>query len=238
MQRYFIETHENVIFGDDYFHIKQVMRMKKDDQIEVCRFGTCELVKITEISDQVHFEVIKKLAINKPNAHVTLIQGLGKSDKQEIVTKYATQFGVSEIIFVPMKRSIATYDNKDIDKKIDRYRKIALESSRLAHRDDVPRITYHKKLEDIKFNQKHRLIAYEAEQQTVLVNAIKNLKKDDSIALFIGPEGGIDEKEILYLYSLGFVSVSLGKRILQTEIACLYALSVIDAFLDDANENI
>ncbi|PKK86864.1 MAG: hypothetical protein CVV63_03275 [Tenericutes bacterium HGW-Tenericutes-8] len=235
MQRYFLDNNEDFIVGEDYFHIKQVMRMKPQDEIEVCKKDGCYLVQISEISDKVYFHIIKPLNANQPLIHITLIQGLGKSDKQEIVCKYATQFGVSEIIFVPMQRSIAKYDDKSIDKKMDRLKKIALEAARLAHRDEVPEVTYLEDIKKIKNNFDHRFIAYENTKETTFLDKVLKLRHHERIALVIGPEGGIDEKELSYLKTQGFTTVGLGNRVLQTEIASLYALSVIDAFMQTIN---
>jgi len=176
MQRYFLDNNEDFIVGEDYFHIKQVMRMKPQDEIEVCKKDGCYLVQISEISDKVYFHIIKPLNANQPLIHITLIQGLGKSDKQEIVCKYATQFGVSEIIFVPMQRSIAKYDDKSIDKKMDRLKKIALEAARLAHRDEVPEVTYLEDIKKIKNNFDHRFIAYENTKETTFLDKVLKLR--------------------------------------------------------------
>lgn len=235
MQRYFIEHTGDFIDGEDYFHIKQVMRMKVKDEVEVCRNKKCYKVAIAEISDKVYFNVLSPLIPNITSAHITLIQGLGKSDKQEIVCKYATQFGVSEIIFVPMIRSIAKYDEKTQDKKMDRLQKIALEAARLSHRDDVPKVMYLSDLKKHKFDYDHKWLAYENDKKETLFDKVLKVNKGDRIALIIGPEGGIDESELGLLKENGFITIGLGNRILQTEIAALYPLSVIDAYLQTRN---
>lgn len=235
MQRYFLDDDSLTIGGEDYFHIKQVMRMKPQDQIEVCIKDQCYLVSIKSITDKVYFDIIEPLKKNTPMVEITLIQGLGKSDKQEIVCKYATQFGVSNIIFVPMQRSIAKYDDKSLDKKLDRLQKIATEAARLAHRDNVPNITYVDDIKKIKHTFDKGFIAYENTKDDTLWDKVEKLHQHERLALVVGPEGGIDEKELTFLLEQGYITVGLGSRILQTEIASLYALSVIDAFMQTKN---
>ena len=78
MQRYFLDDDSLTIGGEDYFHIKQVMRMKPQDQIEVCIKDQCYLVSIKSITDKVYFDIIEPLKKNTPMVEITLIQGLGK----------------------------------------------------------------------------------------------------------------------------------------------------------------
>ena len=63
----------------------------------------------------------------------------------------------------------------------------------------------------------------------------EKLHQHERLALVVGPEGGIDEKELAFLLEQGYITVGLGSRILQTEIASLYPLSVIDAFMQTKN---
>ena len=63
----------------------------------------------------------------------------------------------------------------------------------------------------------------------------ENLTLSDSfnkIAIVVGPEGGFSDDEVKYLVSQGFKNISLGKRILRSETASMYALSVIANYLE------
>lgn len=232
MQRYFLNNLDQ-IQKDDCHHIKHVMRMKTGDEIEVCDLkGQCFLANLRLENDSVYYD--RKAVLNTSHRanHITLIQGIGKGDKNEFVIKYATQFGVDHIIFVEMKRSISKIDQPTWDKKKDRYRSIAEESARLAHRNLVPEISFltHLKLLDMRFD--HRFVAFENDRNTPFVDKIAAIKAKESIALLIGPEGGIDDSEMALLSDKSFVSIGLGERILQTEVACLYGLSLLDALLE------
>src|SRR5690606_16440842 len=153
-------------------------------------------------------------------------QGLPKHPKGEAVCKYATLFGASEIRFVPMVRSISKPDNEA--NKLKRMELIAKEAAELAHRFDIPKISFETSLKTIDWKSfTHILIADENEKTLTLPNALPSLKTDDHIAIVIGPEGGISDQERTYFESLPAKMVSLGKRILPTELASLYALTYI-----------
>jgi 16S rRNA (uracil1498-N3)-methyltransferase len=232
MQRYFLNEH-NQIQAEDIHHIRHVMRMKTNDEVEVCdTTGACFLVKLTVDSTQVSFTIITLIeTVHKTNS-ITLIQGIGKGDKNEFVVKYATQFGVDTIVFVEMKRSISKMDPLTWDKKKDRYEKIAQESARLSHRNTVPKVVFIESLKHLHTPFDHAFVAYENDRKTTFLDKIHEIKPNESIALLVGPEGGIDELEMALLKDKRFISVGLGNRILQTEVACLYGLSIIDGILE------
>lgn len=233
MQRYFLNGDDNQINKDDAHHIKNVMRMKIGDQIEVCYDNKrCYLATITDITDVITFNKEKELISTNKKPSITLVQGLPKSDKAEIVTKYGTQFGVSKIIFTEMTYSIAKMDEKKDNKKIERLQKIAIESARLAHRNDYPQIIFEKNIKKIDYSNSLVFLAYEQEKTRSILDVLKKSNDHKNIVLIIGPEGGISPKELEYFEGLGAYSISLGDRIMQTEIAAIYALSVIDAFCE------
>ncbi|MCD4826573.1 MAG: RNA methyltransferase [Acholeplasmataceae bacterium] len=227
-QRYFLSKNDfenKIITSDDKHHILRVMRMKTDDQIEVCYQQICYLSKL-KISDQdISFETLNRLE-KRHSVDMTLIQGLPKGNKLDIVCKYATMFGVSNIMFVQMDRSIAK--EKNSDNKIKRLHLIAKEAAELAHRFDVPEISFFKSLKDIAFNSFDViLLADENEKTKMLKDVIKTEDLHKKIALIIGPEGGITDGERVFFNQKNAHMISLGDNILPTEIAAIYALSYI-----------
>lgn len=225
MQRYFLSSFTREITGPDAHHIIKVMRMTSGDEVIVCHAGRCFLVEL-EIKDNRVFYVEKEELKKQTEPKITLIQGLPKHPKGETVCKYATLFGASEIIFVPMVRSIAKPDNEA--NKLKRMELIAKEAAELAHRFDVPKISFQSSLKSIDWkNFTTILLADENEKTMTLPKALPNLLETDHIALIIGPEGGIADQERTYFESLSAKMVSLGSRILPTELASLYALTYI-----------
>jgi 16S rRNA (uracil1498-N3)-methyltransferase len=225
-QRYFIEDHafeHKLITGNDAHHIIKVMRMKPNDQMIVCNNNICHMVHITKIDQHVEFAIDEKMP-SKEIFDVTLIQGLPKGSKIDIVTKYATIFGVSKIIFVEMNRSISK--EKNVDNKLKRLETIAKEAAELAHRSNVPSIEFIKTLKEINMKDfKWILVADENEKTTHLTDIISKAHIKEKTALIIGPEGGITDQERNFFKDQKSHFISLGDNILPTEIASLYALS-------------
>ncbi len=172
---------------------------------------------------------------------ITLLQGLPKGDKLDLIVQKATELGAYRVLTVEMERSVAKADKADkADKKTVRLQRVALEAAKQSGRAHVPEVlstcTFTKALsflDDEGFDAV--FVAWEEEKTQGLFGAMqaaveaqthggKPLKK---IALIIGPEGGISGREYDLLKRHGAACCTLGKRILRTETAGLCALSVM-----------
>ena len=117
-------------------------------------------------------------------------------------------------------------------KKIDRWQRIAEVAAKQSKRDLIPQIKSLTTIKEICKNVANYdiiLVGYEKENKTTLKEVLKKLRNinKSNIAIIIGPEGGIESKEITSLEQIGAKCVSLGKRILRTETAGLVMLSNI-----------
>lgn len=234
MQRYFLKEDTGLFSKDDTHHIINVMRMRSGEKAIVCHNGVCHIVNIVIENKTAKYEKIS-LIKNTKKTNISLLQGLLKKDKQEFVIKYATLFGVKEIIFAPFKRTIKK--DFEFDKYTDRFYKIAKDASKTSHRNDIPNITYYDDLKDITFkNYKKILLFYENENNFNIEASLKEISINDNILIIIGPEGGIDEEEIKYFKNLGADILSLGKNIYTAESASLPAISIINYLIFRSNE--
>ncbi|KXZ40086.1 16S rRNA (uracil1498-N3)-methyltransferase [Alkalithermobacter thermoalcaliphilus JW-YL-7 = DSM 7308] len=227
-----------IIEGEDVKHISKVLRYGVKDKIEVCDKNNneyiCEIIDITKTD--VTLKILQKVSINRePNVKLTVYQGLPKGQKLDIIIQKLTEIGVSEIVLVTTKRSVAKIDEKKEDKKLDRWQRIAYEAAKQSKRGIIPKIkgplTLKQSLEDMK-NNDINIVAYENESENKLKNIIKNINVS-SIGIFIGPEGGFDEEEIEKLKSENVKCVGLGPRILRTETASIVLASILLYELSD-----
>ncbi len=214
------------ILGEDVNHIANVLRMKKEDEVQICNQETGEnyITKIISFSkDEIECEIVKKIIETvESNVDITLFQGIPKFDKMELIIQKNTEVGVKKIVPVLMERTVVKLDEKTANKKIERWQKIAEVAAKQSMRDIIPEIENIIKLQDItKQDYDEVLVAYENEEKNMLKQELKKLQGKDryKIAIVIGPEGGISEKEIEILKNMGASFVSLGKRILRTETA-------------------
>ena len=158
--------------------------------------------------------------------HITLFQGIPKFEKMELIIQKNTEVGVNNIVPVIMERTVVKLDEKVASKKLDRWQKIAEIAAKQSMRDIIPNVKSIIKTKEIDVDMYDVvLVAYENEEHNMLKAELKKLesqnKQEYNIAIVIGPEGGISEKEIELLDEKNVKFVSLGKRILRTETAGL-----------------
>ena len=239
MHRFFVNP-SNIsdsiyIDGTDVNHIKNVLRLKCGEEVNVCDGQNNEyLCKLTDISpDKVYLDIISKgVCENEPRFNITLYQGLPKSDKMEYIIQKCVELGVTRIVPVAAKRSVVKL--KDDAKKVSRWQKIAHEAAKQCQRGILPEVTvvmtFKEAMDDLSKNDLS-FMPYENERQTSLREVL--LDKDvKTIGFFIGPEGGLDETEIAKADEMNIPTVSLGKRILRTETAPIACLSAVMYELD------
>ena len=232
-----IEEKKIIILNDDVNHIKNVLRLNILDNIEVCNKDTgdnynCQISNIS--NNQIECEIINKMdSITEGNVKIDVYQGLPKFDKMEFIIQKGTELGVTNFIPVKFNRCIVKIDKKDEEKKLSRWQKISEVASKQSGRDIIPnieKIVGVKDICDIINKYDIVLLAYEQEKDNYIKNElekIKNTKMSFNIAIVIGPEGGIEEKEVEILKNAGAKVISLGKRILRTETVCMQMVSII-----------
>lgn len=224
MQRYFLRN-ELVFDEEDKHHILRVMRMKKGDRIEAVLDSKVYLLEITNTLPFEH-TIIEEYAEDK-ELNITLLYCLPKGEKLELVVQKATELGVKEIILVQSSRCVAKYKQNDFEKKLNRLNKIALEAAEQSKRNTLPiikDIIDYKKINSYKFD--HAFIAYEKEDDKSLYEKLSEIKNGQSIAFLVGAEGGFSLEEVEYAIKSGYNSISLGKRILRSETAAIFCMSV------------
>jgi 16S rRNA (uracil1498-N3)-methyltransferase len=196
----------------------------------VVYYAVIQAIDQDEVVCELQYEVKKNVELP---IKVAIAQGLPKSDKFELVIQKTTELGVQELIPVTSERSIIKLDAKKEGKKLERYQKIAKEASEQSHRMKIPTIQPVMSVSElIKYSQSftYKCLAYEATTEADehnLSTILHEVKEGDSLLVFIGPEGGISEKELERLVDNGFTIVSLGRRILRTETAPIFLMSAV-----------
>lgn len=246
MSRYFVNSSqidENriTIIGEDYQHLKKVLRTVKGDVITVCCDGYDFCAEVYEVTNDYISTIIidKKQNLTEARLKVTLYQGLPKADKMELIVQKCIELGVSEIVPVITERCITKINtSKDAQNKVSRWQKIALEAAKQCNRGIIPKIGM-----PIKFNEAINLastmdlsvIPYEKESATGFNAVVSNCSDITTASIFIGPEGGFTEQEIQFAESQGVRKITLGPRILRTETAGMVALSLMMYELGDVS---
>lgn len=236
-----VENETINIIGGDVNHIKNVLRKKEKEKIEICIIGNEEkgIDTISQI-EKIEENCIKcrileyKVSETEGKIQVTIFQGLPKSDKMELVIQKSVELGVYEIYPTEMKRCIVKLKEQEANKKIARWQKISEVAAKQSGRNIIPQIKEKvniKQVCNLVKDYDKLIVAYEEEKENSLKSELKSIKSKDKenikIAILVGPEGGIDLEEIEELSKAGAVIVTLGKRILRTETVALNVLSNI-----------
>ena len=190
------------IIGEDVNHIKNVLRKKVDDEIIICNVDEKKdyLSKIDCLTEKsIECKIIQELNLNtESNIKVTILQGLPKSDKMELVIQKSVELGVFNIIPTEMKRCVVKLNEKEKNKKVQRWQKISEVAAKQSGRGIIPKIENIESLKNICSLCKNYdivLVAYENEKNNTLKNELTklknklNLSKNINIAVLIGPEG-------------------------------------------------
>ncbi|MCR4617861.1 MAG: 16S rRNA (uracil(1498)-N(3))-methyltransferase [Lachnospiraceae bacterium] len=230
------------ITGPDVNHIKNVLRMKPGEELNVSNGADgkeyrCAILEMTEDMVNLELRFIRDDGNELP-VNVTLYQGLPKADKMELIIQKCVELGVNRIVPVSMKRCVVKLDEKKSASKISRWQAIAESAAKQSKRGIIPEIAPVKSFADaikeaadcdVKFLP-YEMADSDAMDKTRL--ALGGIKQGQSISVFIGPEGGFDEDEIEKARAAGMEIITLGKRILRTETAGMTVMSWIMLYTD------
>jgi 16S rRNA (uracil1498-N3)-methyltransferase len=210
-----------------------VLRLKPGDEIVVLDdSGTEYDVTLTTacLPETVGQVTGQRPARGEPAAHISLFQSLLAREKFEWVLQKATEVGVTSFVPVLTERSIVRAKLIE-ERKLDRWRRILVEAAEQSQRGQIPKLD-----QAVAFDEAlprlsdfdRAIVAAPSEEATSIRQALEGLPaKAGSVALLIGPEGGLTEEEVSRARQCGAVQVSLGPRILRTETAAVVASALV-----------
>ena len=247
MQRFFVEPyqvleeeHRITLTGPDLNHMKNVLRMRIGEDVWISDGSEkeyhCTIEEFQEDSAVLHILYAQESQYELPS-RIYLFQGLPKGDKMELIIQKAVELGAYAVVPVETRRCVVKLDAKKAQKKVTRWQQISESAAKQAKRGIVPEIlpvmSFAQALDYAKdFEQK--LLPYEcAEGIEGTRRILSGIQPGQKVAVFIGPEGGFDEKEVEAAKDAGFQVLTLGRRILRTETAGMMLLSVLGYLLEE-----
>lgn len=220
---------KNYVFieGEDYHHLVNVLRIKKGEKLYiVVDRGERYVGSVKNIDkEKVIVELVEKIYENyEPIFNLYIAQSIPKGKKFENLVRYGTELGVKGFFPLITERTIVKL-NKE---KIERMRKIAKEEAQVSKRDKIPYVSEPIKFIDFlnlskKYHKKY--IFWELEKENNIDNA--EISENEDVLVVIGNEGGFSLKEVDLAKESGFISLSLGKRILRSELAPIVIITLI-----------
>jgi len=222
------------ITGQDATHISRVLRLKSGDELVLCDGRGNDYIALIANIDKEKVTVNiteQKKNQNEPLALVTLFQGIPKSDKMDFIIQKCVEIGIMSIVPIITEHVVVKVDQKEaVNKRVERWNKISFEAAKQSERGIVPKIAapmeFHDALHMVG-GKYSAVIPYEKETKVGLKSFIEGIKGEKEIAVFIGPEGGFAESEVREAVKHGAVPVTLGPRILRTETAGIFVLTIL-----------
>lgn len=220
--------------AQDVHHVVDVLRMRAGERIALVTPSRVahEVVLVTVARDGIAGEVVRELPRVR-EFDVTLVQGLAKGSKLELVIEKAVEVGVAAVWPVEFARSVARFDPERAANKGERWRRVAHAAAKQAGRHAVPDVTdpagstgLLERLADFDVV----LVPWEEAGAgapgigEALVAA--GASAQSRVAVVVGPEGGLTEHEVAAFVGAGAIPVTLGDTILRTETAGILSVAL------------
>lgn len=217
------------------YHVARVLRMRAGAPLSVFDGAGREFqAEIVQIAGD---DVMVKLGDQTPSTtesplRITLIQGVSRSERMDWTLQKATELGVAAIAPVLSARSVVRLDDKQAQKKQAHWRGIVVGACEQCGRARLPAVSAPITLRDyLNTVRKEGLRLVLSPSAPGSLAGLTSLPS--KVELLIGPEGGLDDDELLAAQKAGFMPVRLGPRVLRTETAAVVALSVLQALWGD-----
>ena len=220
--------------GDQAHHLANVLRAEPGRVFDVVAGGFLHRAEIISVSDvEVCFTLHEELeAASALPLHLLL--AVFKFDHMEWAIEKATELGVERITPILARRT-EKHLAQAAAKRVERWRRIALEASKQSRRTDIPEIADPIALKSALDQEKSptRILLSETEQQTTLSAVLQaslsptaSAAASQSVAIAIGPEGGWTPEEMSLFTQHQWQPVTLGPRILRAETAAIAAIAI------------
>lgn len=240
MTRFFVDRVEGkrvVLGAEQSHHLIRVLRTRPGERFSVLADGveyTCVLVAV-EQGLAVAEVLCGSPARGEPPVRITLLQGLPKGDKMDTVVQKGTEIGVAEFVPVATSRSVVRLEPRKAQERVRRWQRIAVEAAQQCGRGAVPRVAPVVTWEEAVpqgCRADLAIVPWEEGGES-LKRVLAAATGVRSVAIFIGPEGGLTSEEVDLARRNGARVVSLGPRTLRTETAGLVSAATVLFALGD-----
>jgi 16S rRNA (uracil1498-N3)-methyltransferase len=225
--------------GDQAVHLARVLRATPGQIYDIVANGFLHRAEITSVSEQkvdltLHEELSGEAALP-----LHLLLAVFKFDHMEWAIEKSTELGIARITPILARRT-EKHLAQSSAKRVERWRRIALEASKQSRRTDIPEVADPIALKAALDQEKSptRILLSETEQQTSLAAALEaSLRTTGSeavsqkVAIAIGPEGGWTPEEMSLFIQHAWQPVTLGSRILRAETAAIAAIAIATTHL-------
>lgn len=216
-----------ILTGPHAEHLSLILRARIGQEFDISTGTIVRRGTICEISrDRIEFQLGEEVPAAGAS-NVTVALAIFKFDRMEWAIEKCTELGVAQIIPLISQRS-ESHLVAAAAKRVERWRRIAQQSSEQSRRVSPPEITSPMQLmEFIQIKAPVRILLAEGEQQTALIDVLRYRRSEEAVALACGPEGGWTSAELKLFAETKWAPVSLGKTILRAETAAIAATAIV-----------
>ncbi len=227
------------LIGDELRHLKKVVRLKPGNTLKLFNgkglMAEAEVESIGSSIATLRVKTFYESEVGESALGISLLQGLLKGDKNELIVQKATELGVEAVVFFNAEHSVAKVSGAQAEAKLKRLKRVALEAAKQCGRSILPVIDFKVGLEAAALacgEASCKILFSEVEEERGLkgffmresAGAAANTSR---AALIVGPEGGFSDGETALAVEAGFTPVRIGPRRLRAETAAIVALSLI-----------
>ena len=220
---------------DSSLHLLRVLRLEPGDAVTLFNGDghdyTARLLTAAKRGAEAEITGREPVPRESP-LRITLVQGVARGEKMDLVLQKATELGVDAFTPVVTERTEVKLDAERAEKRMAHWRGVVAAACEQSGRAVLPRLS-----------QPTALSAY-AGAETADIKLVLDPNGDvglatvspqagQTIALVVGPEGGLSERDLATLRAAGFRGLRLGPRILRTETAGLAAVAAMQALYGD-----
>jgi 16S rRNA (uracil1498-N3)-methyltransferase len=234
-----IQEGRGIVHGQELAHLMKVLRLRAGDFVTVFDNTGWEHEAIIETltSERGELKIVESHPSDRePSIPITLAVGLTKGQKVDWVIEKATELGVTTIIPLSSNYTVPKLDGDKIQKRSERWRKIAVSAAKQCGRSRIPEVRSLCSFENFvreSWPEILKLIFWENEADGSLREMFEKCRETKSVLVVVGPEGGFTHGEVELANAQGFQSVHMGRRILRAETAAIAALAVVQFLWGD-----
>ena len=212
-------------------HLVRVLRARVGQEFDIVADAVVHRGRVAAITDgRVEFELVEEIPVEFASLQLTLLLSIFKFDRMEWAIEKCTELGVTRIVPLIARRTDSHLVAASA-KRVERWRRIAVQATEQSRRLAPPEIADPVKLPDaLTIPAKLKIVLSEAEEQAHLREICTGA--EDEVLLAIGPEGGWTPDELDQFQDHGWASASLGSTILRAETAAIAATAITVAVCD------
>jgi 16S rRNA (uracil1498-N3)-methyltransferase len=217
--------------GAEGRHAADVLRLAAGERVRVSD-GQGLLVEgtvLTAEASTLRVQVLARHDVPAPEPTFVLVQALPKGDHGPLAVDLATELGVDRIVPWTAARCVTKWRADRVDKGLARWRAAARAASKQARRPRVPEVTEPMSTRQVcgmLGDLDLALVLHEQARQPLMKVEVP---RTGTIAVVVGPEGGLTDGEVVAFRAAGAHSVRLGAEVLRTSTAGAAALAALSA---------